>query len=898
MSVRYLEHLFKPRSVAVFGATNREKAVGNLVMRNLLQGGFMGPIMPVNPNHKAVCGVLAYPNVTSLPEQPDLAVICTPPKTVVGLIDELGARGTRAAVVLTAGLSANQLDNDHRSVQQAMLDTAKKYGMRILGPNCLGLLVPGIGLNASFAHKPALAGRIAFVSQSGALCTAVLDWARPKGIGFSHFISLGDCADIDFGDVLDYLGSDPNTRAILLYIESIHQRRNFMSAARSAARNKPVLAIKSGRVAEGAKAAASHTGALAGSDSVYDAAIRRAGMLRVYNIEELFAAVETLARSKPTKGDRLAVLTNGGGIGVMAVDDLIEGGGHLAELKPETVAKLDAVLPATWSRSNPVDIIGDAPGERYVKALEILFAAQEVDAVLCMHAPTAVSSSTEVAQSVIRLAKEKKVLSLMTCWVGGEAVAEARHLFNDSAIPTYNTPSQAVRAFLHVQNYRKNQEMLMETPPSAPAEFTPATATARLVIENAIASGHSVMSEPEAKAVLAAYGVPTVETHIARTPADASRIVRDMGGGRVAIKILSPDISHKSDVGGVMLDLDGPFETEKAAHAMLERVRKVNPNAHVTGFTVQQMANRPGAHELIVGMTTDPIFGPVLMFGEGGTAVEVIGDSAVGLPPLNMSLAREMISRTRVYKLLKGYRDRPPVDLDAVCLTLMQVAQLVIDIPEVLEVDINPLFADAKGVLALDARIKVAVTSTLGTERLAIRPYPKELEEIVKLDDLKVTLRPIRPEDEPNHHVFISKLTPEDIRFRFFGLVHELPHTEMARLTQIDYDREMAFVATMQNDHGQQETLGVVRTITDPDNERSEYAVVVRSDLKGKGLGLLLMKKMIQYCKTRGTRWMVGQVLADNRPMLKMTEFLGFERVGYVEGDVIEVKLDLSKAAV
>ncbi|MBF0354007.1 MAG: GNAT family N-acetyltransferase [Alphaproteobacteria bacterium] len=895
MSVRHLEYLFKPRSVAVFGATNREKAVGNLVMRNLLQGGFMGPIMPVNPNQKAVCGVLAYSDVASLPMTPDLAVICTPPKTVVGMIEELGARGTRAAVVVTAGLAANQLDNDHRSVQQAMLETAKKYEMRILGPNCLGLLVPGIGLNASFAHKPALPGRIAFVSQSGALCTAVLDWARPKGIGFSHFISLGDCADIDFGDVLDYLGSDPNTRAILLYIESIHQRRNFMSAARSAARNKPVLAIKSGRAAEGAKAAASHTGALAGADAVYDAAIRRAGMLRVFNIEELFAAVETLARSRPTKGDRLAVLTNGGGVGVMAVDDLIDGGGHLTELKPETIAKLDAVLPATWSRGNPVDIIGDAPGERYVKALEVLFTASEVDAVLCMHAPTAVSSSTEVAQSVIKLAKDGKVSNLMTCWVGGEAVAEARHLFNDSGIPTYNTPSQAVNAFMHVQRYRRNQEMLMETPPSAPSEFTPATATARLVIENAIASGHSMMSEPEAKAVLAAYGIPTVETHIARTPADASRIVRDMGGGRCALKILSPDITHKSDVGGVMLDLDGPFEAEKAAHAMLERVKKINPTAHVTGFTVQEMAQRPGAHELIIGMSTDPIFGPVLMFGHGGTGVEVIGDSTVGLPPLNMSLAREMISRTRIYKLLKGYRDRPPVDLDAICLTLMQVSQMVIDIPEILEVDINPLFADTKGVLALDARIKVATTSTRGAERLAIRPYPKELEEVVKLDEAKITLRPIRPEDEPNHHVFISKLTPEDIRFRFFGLVHELPHSEMARLTQIDYDREMAFIATMPNDHGQPETVGVVRTVTDPDNERTEYAIVVRSDLKGKGLGRVLMEKMIRYCKMRGTRWMVGQVLADNRPMMKLSELLGFERVGYVEGDVIEIKLDLTK---
>jgi acetyltransferase len=893
MSVRNLNFLFNPRSVAVLGASDRPKAVGMLVMRNLLQGGFKGPIMPINPNRQAVSGVLAYPDVKSLPITPDLAVICTPPQTVPGLIDELGKRGTRAAIVLTAGLSANKLDNDGRSIQQALLDTARSYQMRILGPNCLGLLVPGVGLNASFAHQPALPGKIAFVSQSGALCTAVLDWAAPKGIGFSHFISLGDCADLDFGDVLDYLGSDPNTRAILLYIESIHERRNFMSAARAAARNKPVLAIKSGRVAEGAKAAASHTGALAGADAVYDAAIRRAGMLRVFEIDELFAAVETLARSRPSKGSRLAIITNGGGIGVMAVDDLIEGKGQLAELSPETVEALDKVLPATWSRGNPVDIIGDAPGERYVKALEILFKAPEIDAVLCMHAPTAVSSATEVAESVIELAKKSKN-NLMTCWVGEGAVAHARKLFNEAGVPTYDTPSQAVRAFLHVLRYRQNQVMLMETPPSAPVEFTPATATARLVVENAIANGHTVMSEPEAKAVLAAYGIPTVETHIARTPADASRLTRDMGGGRVALKILSPEISHKSDVGGVILDIDGPFEVEKAAHAMLERVSKVMPNAHVTGFTVQEMARRPGAHELIIGVTTDPIFGPVLLFGQGGTAVEVIGDRAVALPPLNMALARDLISQTRIFNLLKGYRDRPAANLDAICLTLMQVAQLVIDIPEIVELDINPLFADANGVLALDARIKVATTSVLGTERLAIRPYPKELEEtITAKDGRKILMRPIRPEDEPNHHIFVSKLTPEDIRFRFFGLIEELPHSEMARLTQIDYDREMAFIATAHDEHGLPETLGVVRTVTDPNNEKAEFAVAVRSDLKGQGLGVMLMNKIIRYSKSRGTRQLVGQVLSDNRRMMKMIEGLGFKRGAYLEGDIVEVSLTL-----
>ena len=898
MSIRNLASLFRPTSVAVIGASTRPLAVGTVLMRNLLQGGFNGPIMPVNPKHASIQGVLAYKDIAALPITPDLAVISTPPASVVPTIRELGERGTRAAVVLTAGLSSTR-DDSGRVLQQVLLEEARRLDMRILGPNCLGLLVPGIGLNASFAPAPALPGKIAFVSQSGALCTAVLDWARPKGIGFSHFISLGDASDVDFGDVLDYLGSDPETRAILLYIESIHERRNFMSAARAAARNKPVLAIKAGRFAEGAKAAASHTGALAGADAVYDAALSRAGILRVYDFDELFAAVETLARSRPPKGERLAILTNGGGIGVLATDDLIELGGKLAELSPEVVAKLDSVLPATWSKANPVDIIGDAPGSRYVNALNILLDAPEVDSVLVMHAPTAISSPTEIADAVIRCVKERRKANVAACWVGEETVAAARHLFSDAGIPSFETPGGSVRAFMHLVRYRRTQELLMETPPSAPSDFTPMTATARAVVDPVLAADTGgMLSEPEAKAVLAAYGIPTIETRVANTPAEAGRVANQLGGP-VAIKILSPDISHKSDVGGVMLNLAGPFEVEKAANAMLERVAKSFPDARIEGFTVQHMARRPGAHELIVGISTDPIFGPVILFGQGGTAGEVIGDRAVALPPLNMRLAREMIERTRVYKLLKGYRDRPPVDLDAVCLTLTQVSQLVVDIPEIVELDINPLFADAQGVLALDARIKVAPIAPGVTHRLAIRPYPKALEEeFVMNGGQTALLRPIRPEDEPNHHVFISRLTHEDIRFRFFGLVHQLPHTEMARLTQIDYDREMAFVATIPAAAGGTETLAVVRTVTSLDNERTEFAIVVRSDLKGSGLGRKLLTKMIDYCRGRGTRWMVGQVLNDNYRMLKFVESLGFVRGPYQQGDAAEVKLDLQSVTV
>ncbi|MGE5504548.1 MAG: bifunctional acetate--CoA ligase family protein/GNAT family N-acetyltransferase [Actinomycetota bacterium] len=894
MSLRNLKALFRPQSVAVIGASTRPRSVGAVVMRNLLQGEFAGPVMPVSAEHPSVAGVLAYPDVACLPKAPDLALVCTPPETIPGIVRALGERGTRAACIMTPALAHTTVDGS-RSALEATMAEARAAGIRILGPNSMGVLVPGIGLNASYAHQGAAPGKIAFVSQSGALCTAVLDWARPKGIGFSHFIHTGDTAGVDFGDILDYLGSDPSTRAILLYIETISERRNFMSAARAAARNKPVLAIKAGRSLEGARAASSHTGVLAGSDAVFDAAIRRAGMLRVHDIEEIFGAVETLARSRPMKGQRLAILTNGGGIGVIAADDLCELGGRLAELPEDTVAALSAILPANWSRGNPVDIVGDADGARYVKALNLLLDCKAVDAVLAMHAPTAISDSSEVAEAVIKAIKERPRANVMTCWVGNEAVAPARRLFAEAAVATYDTPRAAVQAFMHLVEYRRNQDLLMEVPPSAPSEFVPDVRLARKLVREALAEGGGTLREPEAKAVLEAYGIPTIETRTARTPAEASRIAADFGAP-VALKILSPDIVHKSDVGGVVLNLPGPFDVEKAATAMLERVRTTYPDARIDGFTVQRMARRPGAQELIVGVATDPIFGPVIMFGQGGIAVEVIADRAMALPPLNMHLAAELIGRTRVARLLEGYRGRPPADLEAIELALVQVSQLIIDIPEIVELDINPLFADAQGVIALDARITVQPAKG-GSDRLAIRPYPQELEEwfTLKNDGRKVLLRPIRPEDEPNHHVFVSKLTAEDIRFRFFGLVHELPHTEMARLTQIDYDREMAFIAELDLDDGRKETLGVVRTVTDPDNEKAEFAIVVRSDLKGTGLGKRLLSKMIEYCRARGTSAIVGQVLKDNFRMLKFVEHLGFVPLRTVDGDIVEVELDLKE---
>jgi acetyltransferase len=891
MSIRNLQHMFQPDSVAVIGASRRPHSVGATVMKNLLAGGFDGPIMPVNPKYEAVSGVLAWPKVADLPRKPDLAVICTPPHTIPNLIAELGQRGTKAVVVLTAGLDVID-ESTGKTFQQGLLEAARPHMMRVLGPNCVGLIIPSVGLNASFAHATVPAGQIAFISQSGALATAVLDWARTNQIGFSHFVSLGNSADIDFGDVLDFLGSEPKTRSILLYVESVKHTRKFMSAARAAARNKPIVVLKAGRVAEGAKAAASHTGALAGSDDVYDAAIRRAGMLRVYSIKELFDAVETLGRAKPVGGDRLAILTNGGGPGVMATDVAIALGARIAGLSEQTVSELSALLPATWSKGNPVDIIGDAPAQRYLDALKVVANDPNSDAILFIHAPSAIVSSDAIAETLAPdvLSSPKPVFA---CWLGGDAVAKARRTFAEAGIPTYDTPEDAVNAFVQIVNYLRNQEMLMETPASVCDEFVPDTATARRIVQQVLADCRDLMTEPEAKEVLAAYGIPTVETRIAKTAEDCARLASKIGFP-VATKIVSPDISHKSDVGGVVLDLESTEQVQAAATAMLARINQLKPEARVDGFTVQAMARRPEAHELIVGASEDPIFGPVLLFGQGGIAVEVIGDRSVALPPLNMALTKDLVARTRVSKLLAGYRNRPAADMTAIYRTIIQVSQLICDIPEIAELDINPLLADEQGVLALDARIRVAQTELAGSDRLAIRPYPRELEEQVTFDNRPLVLRPIRPEDESAYRDLVSRLHPDDVRFRFFGLLRDPVSSQLARLTQIDYEREMVFIATRRNDRGELETLGASRSVSDPDNINAEFAIVVRSDLRGTGLGSLLLKKLINYCRLRSTKQMIGHVLKENTRMLTLAKKHGFEFADEAEEGVVEVSLKLT----
>jgi len=889
MSIRYLDRLLEPASIAVIGASDRPASVGATVWRNLRAGAYTGRVLGVNPKHGTLDGVVVHPTVASLPEVPDLAVICTPPPTLPKLIAQLGERGMKAAIVMTAGLDAGE--------RRAMLEAARPHVLRVLGPNCLGLLTPRLGLNASFAHTDALAGDIAFVSQSGALVTAVLDWAKTRRIGFSHMVSLGERADVDFGDLLDYLASDAHTRSILLYIESIEAPRKFMSAARAAARNKPVIVVKAGRAGQGLHAALSHTGAMAGSDVVFDAAIRRAGMLRVDTLQELFVAAETLARVRSSAEGPLAIMTNGGGAGVMAADFAGLRGVPLLELGAPLKATLDAVLPPTWSHANPIDIIGDAPVARYVATLRALLADPAAGPVLFMHSPTAIVSSADIARACAPIVREAAG-RVLACWLGDASVAEARRIFEEAGVADYETPEEAVRAVAMLATYRSNQALLLEAP-TASESAPPDTAAARRIVRDALADGRELLDEAEGKALLEAYRIVTVPTVAVGLDPDDVVAAGDRVGYPLVLKIRSRDIAHKSDVGGVRLGIAGSGALRDAAREMLARLRAARPDARLDGYTVQPLAQRPLAQELILGASLDAMFGPVVLFGQGGTAVEVLADRTIALPPLNRVLARDMIARTRVAKLLAGYRDHPAARLDAVCDALVAVAQMVAELPELVELDVNPLWADADGAIALDARVRVqAATLARGVDRFAILPYPAALAETVTWDGAPLVVRPIRPEDEPLHRAFLARLEPKDLRLRFFSARRELPRSEVARLVQIDYAREMAFVALRTGAAGEPETVGVARAIADPDNVEAEFAVTVRSDCKARGLGHLLLHRLIAYQRAQGTQRLIGDVLRENRPMRELARHAGFRvEPAASNGESVRVVLDLQAPA-
>ncbi|MCB2145387.1 MAG: bifunctional acetate--CoA ligase family protein/GNAT family N-acetyltransferase [Deltaproteobacteria bacterium] len=881
MSVRNLKPLFNPSSVALIGASTKPFSVGAVAVRNIYAAGFQGDIYLVNPRHTTIDGHPCFADVASLPKAPDLAVIATAPESVPELIAQLGARGTKAAVVITAGFGEGGSTRGH-DLCNAMLEAARPHLLRIVGPNCFGLMLPRIDLNASFIHIPPLPGRLAFVAQSGALLATVVDWATHRRIGFSHLVSLGDMADVDFGDMLDYLATDGYTRAILLYVESITHARKFMSAARAAARIKPVIVVKAGRYGESATAAASHTGAMAGSDAVYEAAFSRAGILRVNDLEALFDAVSTLGMLQPVTGDRLAILTNGGGIGVMATDTLIYKKGNLARLSESTMNRLDAVLPPTWSHGNPVDIIGDASPQRYTDALNAIMDDPGVDAVLAMNCPTAIASGTEAAQAVLEMIKQRPQQSrqcgLLSCWIGDGPSEAARQMFRERGIPSYETPTKAVRGFMQMVRYRHSQAMLMEVPPDIPEALSPDRQAVRRIIETVLAQQRSWLLETEAKSVLAAYQIPVVPTVAADTPEAAAQAASEMAGP-VVLKILSTAILHKSDAGGVALNLETAGAVRERAAWMREHFQEEPVDAGSLKFSVQPMIQRPHAQELIVGMNFDPQFGPVLLFGHGGTATEVIMDRSLALPPLNMNLAREMIAGTRICRLLAGYRGVPGANLADIAATLVKVSQLVCDFSEIAELDINPLLCDPQGVLALDARLRVQPADGPAGRRLAICPYPTELEQTIGLPDGQtLLLRPIRPEDEPAFQRFFTSLSPEDVRLRFLHPMKLLPRTMAARLTQIDYDREMALVLTSSDGRQGADLHGVVRISADPDNEKAEFAIMLRSGKTGLGLGPMLMRRIIDYARGRGISQLFGEVLNENRSMLALCKALGFKR--------------------
>ncbi len=879
MSTYRLDRLLAPRSVALVGAGLRENSVGRKILQNLREAGFEGSIQLVNPNHPEIEGVRAVKSIAELSPVPDLLIIAVPPSAMLDVVSTAAARGCPAAIVITAGLGQGE-----GSVSKAIERAARAHGMRLLGPNCLGLQAPAVKLNASFAAHMSQPGDLALISQSGAIAAGLIEWAASRSLGFSAVVSLGDKVDVDFADLLDHFALDRGTRAILLYVEGINDARKFMSAARAAARIKPVVVIKSGRHKQGALAAQTHTGAMAGSDAVYDAAFRRAGLLRVFDLDELFDAVETLGRLQPFSGKRLAILTNGGGIGVLAVDRLVDLGGTLATLSHGTMQDLDRVLPPIWSKANPVDIAGDADPARYAAALTALLADPDNDAVLVMNVPTALASADDAAKAVVAVVQEHIKRSVppkpvFGVWVGDTGMASSQLMA--AGIPHYQSEADAIRGFMHLVHYREGLDALMEAPPSLPQDFTADVAAARAIVKRVLAEGRLWLDPVEITQVLTAYAIPIAPAMLARNPDEAAAAAKPFfaQGMTVAVKILSPDIVHKSDIGGVRLNLADTAGVREAAAGILARAKAAKPDARITGVTIHPMILRPGARELIAGIADDATFGPVVVFGAGGTAVEVIDDKALALPPLDLTLARDLISRTRIARILKPYRDVPAVDDHALALLLVKLAQLAADLPEIRELDLNPLLADHDGVIALDARIAVAPVeitrrSPSGHPRFAVRPYPTEWERHVATRDGKeILIRPIRPEDEALYPSFLAAVTAHDLRLRFFAHIKEFDHAAIARFTQIDYARAMAFVAV---DPRSGAVLGVVRIHANSDYDTAEYAVLVRSDLKGKGLGWILMQTMLDYAASEGLRSVEGQVLHENTGMLSMCRDLGF----------------------
>jgi acetyltransferase len=897
VSLYHLDRLFAPTSVALVGASPRQGSVGLALLENLCTRGFAGPVYAVNPHHSALGERPCYQSIDDLPAVPDVVMIVAPINAVHQNVAAAARRGVPAVILVTAGLPESLADD--------ILGLARNAGLRLVGPGCLGVVAPHARFDASLTARAALPGRLALVSQSTTVAAGMLAWATSRGIGFSAALSLGGQLDVDFGDCLDFFSQDRLTRAILLYVETIKDTRKFMSAARAAARSKPVLVIKSGRYARPNGQPSTHAATLASPDDVYSAAMRRAGLLRVYDLEELFAAAESLARVLPFQGERVAVLGNGHGIGALAADRILDFGGELAQFDDEARIRLDAMgLPG--QSFNPLNIGDDGASEAYAEALEVVLADKGTDAVLVLNSPNVLVSSQASALAVAGVvAKHRKARfpakPAFAVWIGDRPEASA--VFDAESIPHYETEADAVRGIMHLIRYRRAQTDLMKTPPSLPADFSPDVELARRIVTEALAAGRRWLTPADMIRLLTAYAIPVAPVATAMSAEAAAEIAGAYfaEGSAVALKILSQDILHKSDVGGVVLNLANQAAVIAAANAMLAQVRTLRPLAEIDGFAVQPMVQRSGSVELMAGFADDPVFGPIVVFGRGGTAVETIADKALALPPLDLRLAREMIERTRVNRLLRGYRDVPPADIDAVALVLVKLAQLAADVSEIRELDLNPIVANADGLIVVDSRALLAPLDPpdrhpLFNPRFAIKPYPSQWERQIALrDGSRVFVRPVRPEDEALYEDFFAAVTPEDLRLRFFAAVKDRSHAFVARLTQLDYERAMALAAI---EPQSRTLLGVVRLHLDSDRKHGEYAILLRSNLKGRGLGWELMQLIIEYARAEGVQQITGQVLRENSTMLAMCQKLGF-RLSHDSDDreVMLATLDLGAGA-
>jgi acetyltransferase len=869
-----LNRMFKPRHVAVIGASEKGGTIGNALMKNLIDGGFSETLLPVNPKYKTIRGHECFGSVSDLETEVDLAIIATPIHSVADIVNECVGKKVGCAIIISAG--GKEIGEQGRETEEKIRQTAYAGGLRIVGPNCLGIIRPAANLNASFASEMPVTGNLAFVSQSGAICTAILDLAFKEHIGFSHFVSIGSMLDVDFGDMIDYLGNDPSAKSILLYIESLTNFRKFMSAARSVSRVKPIIVLKSGRSPAGAKAAASHTGAMAGEDAVYDAAFKRAGIVRVDTIEELFDCAELMSKQPRPNGPRLAIVTNGGGPGVMATDTLARYGQSPASLDTETMQAFDAFLPPFWSRSNPIDILGDASAERFGNTLEVCFNSKNIDGVLVILAPQALTAPLSVAETLASAMKGRQY-PVFTCWMGGKSIGRAVELLNESGIPTYETPERAVRAFLYMVEYARNLETLLEIPPKLTRHLVFDQEKARGLLSGATAQGF--MPESDSKELLMAYGLPVIRTEIAKTEAQASGIGSEMGYPLV-MKIHSPDITHKTDAGGIRLDLRNDADVCEAYRQIISSARRYKPDARIEGVTIQPYFSNPD-FEILLGAKRDPSFGPVILFGMGGIFTEVLKDRALGLPPMNRLLARRLMQETKAYTLLQGYRNRPAADMEQLEEMIVRLSQLLIDFPEIAELDMNPVLIKDSIPVAVDARILVSPLDTPSSLHLVIGPYPEEEESHMVSDDgRRIFIRPVKPEDAPLFTALFKVLSPTTIYYRFFGALKELNPKMLARFTQIDYDREIALVAideTIDKDSQSDKMLGVARIIGDPDGKTGEFAVLVGDAWQGKGIGSSLLEKCLSIAEKRGFETVHGIVLKDNRNMLALGKKLGFE---------------------